>query len=177
MPDWLLICYHVPNQPSALRVATWRALKQRGAILLGPGTYALPDIPTHRKALEALTERIVEGGGTAISFSAAALADPDRRALELKSEAARHDDYRQVVRSTANLIDHIEREESEHDYRFVEVEALEEELAKVRRQLAHVIERDTTNVPSREEAVVAVRAAETRLQRYMDNAYREENAE
>ena len=177
MTDWLLICYHVPNQPSALRVATWRALKQRGAILLGPGTYALPETEAHRKGLETLTERIVAGGGTAIAFAAAALSEADRRALELKSEAARHDDYRQVVRSTNNLIDHIEREESEHDYRFVEVEALDEELAKVRRQLEHVIERDTTGVPSREEAVAAVRAAEARLQRYMDNAYREENTE
>ena len=37
--EWLLLSYSVPAQPSALRVATWRALKQAGAVLLGPGLY------------------------------------------------------------------------------------------------------------------------------------------
>lgn len=146
-------------------------------MLLGAGTYALPDAPAHRAALQHLAKRIVEGGGTAIAFAAATLADGDRRALELKTEAARHDDYRQVVRSARNLLDHIEREESEHDYRFAEVETLDEEIAKVRRQLALVTERDAAGIPARGDADAAVRAAEERLQRYMDNAYREENTE
>src|SRR5207253_290966 len=96
--DWLLISYHVPNQPSALRVAAWRALKQQGAVLLGPGLYALPDTRPHQAALSDLTERIVDGGGTAISFAAAALTDDDARALQLKFEAARHDEYQQVIK-------------------------------------------------------------------------------
>lgn len=177
MSGWLLICYHVPTQPSALRVSSWRALKELGAILLGPGTYALPDTPSFREALEQLTERIVEGGGAAIAFTAAALTDDDRRAIELKSEAARHDEYRQVVKSARKFYAHVEQEERDRDYRFAEVESLDEELNKVRRQLQLVIERDLNVLSQQQEAIEAVHDGETRLQQYLDNAYQEENAE
>jgi Protein ChrB, N-terminal len=179
MSDWLIISYRVPNQPSALRVATWRALKQRGAVLLGPGLYALPDTETHRQALADLSARISDGGGAAIALTAAALTADDARALELKLGAARHDEYRQVVKSAQKLIDHIGREEESRDYRFAEVESLEEELDKVRRQLQRVLERDAADeLPTqRAEAAAALSAAEDRLHQYLDRAYREENHE
>src|SRR6185436_1018418 len=109
MSEWLLISYRVPNQPSALRVATWRALKQRGAVLLGPGLYALMDSESHRAAINDLSARIASGGGAAIALSAAGLTPEDERSLELKFGAARHDEYTQVVKSARNLIAHIER--------------------------------------------------------------------
>jgi hypothetical protein len=175
VPDWLLISYSVPNQPSALRVATWRALKQRGAVLLGPGLYALSDSEPHRAALTDLSARIASGGGVAIAVRAVALTADDERSLHLKFEAARHDEYMHVVKSARNLVAHIEREEGSHDYRFSEVESLDEELNKVRRQLDLVTERDPGEHPARAEALTALHAAESRLQQYLDNAYREEN--
>jgi hypothetical protein len=175
MPGWLLISYHVPTNPSALRVATWRALKQRGAVTLGAGLYALPATPEHEAALLQLSNRIAEGGGTAISLSAAALTDADERALQLRFQAARRDEYLQVLKSARKLVDHIGREEESHDYRFAEVESLEEELNKVRRQFERVVERDSCDSPVRGEAQAALTVAEERLQLYMDNAYREEN--
>ena len=175
--EWLLICYQVPNQPSALRVATWRALKKSGAVLLGPGSYALPDVPTNRAALEQLAERISSGGGSAITFTAAAMTAEDARAIELKAEDARREEYLQVIKSARKFFAHVEQEERDRDYRFAEVESLDEELGKVRRQLHLVIERDSFLLPEREEALSGVRLAEDRLQQYLDNAYREENAE
>ncbi|HEY5476948.1 MAG TPA: Chromate resistance protein ChrB [Tepidiformaceae bacterium] len=177
MSDWLLISYHVPTNPSALRVATWRALKQRGAVTLGDGLYALPATPGHREALLQIADRIADGGGTAISLNASALTAADERALQHRFEAARRDEYLQVQKSARKLVDHIGREEQSHDYRFAEVESLEEELNKVRRQFERVVERDSGDPPVREEARAAVTAAEERLQLYLDNAYREENRE
>jgi hypothetical protein len=175
--EWLLLSYRVPNQPSALRVASWRALKHRGAVLLGPGLYALPDTAGHRESIAELSARIVDGGGTAIALSASAMTPDDRRTLDLKFEAARHDEYRQVVKSAQKLFDHIGREEASRDYRFAEVESLEQELQKVRRQLALVIDRDLQGLPMRADAESALAAAEARLQQYLDNAYQEENHE
>ena len=175
--EWLLICYQVPSQPSALRVATWRALKKSGAVLLGPGSYALPDIPTHRTALEQLAERITNGGGSAITFKAAAMTAEDARAIELKAETARREEYLQVIKSARKFCAHVDQEDRDHDYRFAEVESLEEELNKVRRQLARVRERDARSVSIAQEAAEAVAAAEVRLQQYLDHAYQEENQE
>lgn len=174
---WLLLSYRVPNQPSALRVATWRALKHVGAVLLSPGLYALPDAPQNQDLLGDLSARIVSGGGVAITLSAEALTGEDQRSLELKFEAARHDEYRQVIKSARKLYAHVEQEERDHDYRFAEVESLEEELNKVRRQLALVRERDSLGLTIAHEADEDVALAEARLQQYLDKAYQEENRE
>lgn len=174
---WLLLSYRVPAQPSALRVATWRALKQAGAVLLGPGLYALPDGLEHQALLTEITSRIAAGGGTAITLAANGLTEDDERALAMKFEGARHDDYRQVIKSARKFIAHVDQEDRSHDYRFAEVESLEEELNKVRRQLALVRDRDTLRMPLGDEATESVTAAEARLQQYLDHAYQEENIE
>jgi hypothetical protein len=96
MSDWLLISYHVPAQPSALRVATWRALKQLGAVQLGAGLYALPNSPEFVDGLKQLGERIAEGGGSAVKFAAATLTKADERAVQNLFTGARTDEFRQV---------------------------------------------------------------------------------
>jgi hypothetical protein len=177
MADWLLISYHVPTHPSALRVATWRALKQLGAVSLSDGLYALPATDPYRTALLQLGSKISEGGGVSISFHAKALTQDDEHALQEKFEAARHDEYRQVAKSAAKLVDHIDREEESGDYRLAEVDSLEEELNKVRRQLERAVARDAVGLAIREDAESALAKAELRLQEYVDHAYRQENSE
>ncbi len=171
---WLLVSYHVPTHPSALRVATWRALKQHGAVPLGYGLYALPATDANREALSSVVARITDGGGEAIAFRATALTAVDAGALRAKFEAARLDEYAQVVKSARKLVAHIGREEDEGDFRYAEVESLEEELNKVRRQLALVANRGGGDLPAHAEARAAVTDAEERLQAYLDRAYRED---
>ena len=57
------------------------------------------------------------------------------------------------------------------------MESLDEEVNKVRRQLALVRERDPLSLPIQSEAHDAVEAAAQRLQQYLDRAYQEENRE
>lgn len=177
MSDWLLISYRVPTNPSALRVATWRTLKQLGAVSLSDGLYALPATDQYRTALLHLAFKISEGGGASISFRAAALTEEDEYALHEKFEAARNDEYRQVAKSAGKLVDHINREEESGDYRLAEVDSLEEELNKVRRQLERAVARDAVGLAIREDAESALSKAELRLQEYVDHAYRQENHE
>ncbi|MEI6666196.1 MAG: Chromate resistance protein ChrB, partial [Chloroflexota bacterium] len=115
--------------------------------------------------------------GTAITLAANGLTEDDERALAMKFEGARHDDYRQVIKSARKFIAHVDQEDRSHDYRFAEVESLEEELNKVRRQLTLVRDRDTLRMPLGDEAIESVTAAEARLQQYLDHAYQEENIE
>ena len=177
MTDWLLISYHVPTNPSALRVATWRALKQLGAVSLGDGLYALPASDQHQADLLQLSSKINEGGGVSISFNASTLTPEDEHAIQEKFEAARHDEYRQVAKSAAKLVDHIDREEETSDYRLAEVDSLEEELNKVRRQFDRATARDTSSIASRKDAESSLTRAEQRLQEYIDHAYQQETQE
>ncbi|MEZ4503294.1 MAG: Chromate resistance protein ChrB [Dehalococcoidia bacterium] len=169
--QWLLFSYRVPSQPSALRVAVWRELRQHGAVGIGSGLYALPERAEYVELLERLTERVTQGGGLAVSFRAAALTEVDRATVDDAFGAARHEEYLQVIKSARKLAAHIAQEDDDGDYRFAEVESLEEELDKVRRQLARVVRRDLGGVAARSEAEAAVEAAAARLERYLENAY------
>ena len=70
MPTWLLLHYKLPNQPSALRVYTWRKLKRLGALLLHEAVWVLPDLPRTAEQVQWLTAEIQEMGGEAYSWRA-----------------------------------------------------------------------------------------------------------
>jgi hypothetical protein len=173
--NWLMVSYHVPNEPSAVRVATWRALKQVGAVKLGDGLYFLPNTDACTTALEELRARIESGGGSALTIVARGLSDSDEANLRDLFLAARSDEFRQVSRSSTRLVEHIAREEATDDYRLAEVDALEEELEKVRRQFQRASDRDYLGAPERDEAASAVSEAAERMRRYLDEAFRKEN--
>lgn len=170
-----MVSYHVPNEPSAVRVATWRALKHVGAVKLGDGLYFLPNTDACTASLEELRGRIEIGGGSALTIVARGLSDADEANLQELFAAARADEFHQVFKSSARLVEHIAREEATDDYRLAEVDALEEELEKVRRQFQRASDRDHLGAAGREEAANAVSEAAQRMRRYLDEAFRKEN--
>lgn len=171
MSRWLLICYRTPTEPSALRVATWRTLKQVGAVAVGGGVYAAPDTPEMRDSLQQLSARICGGGGQAFLISGDILDPAHEQRLSAESEALRAEEYAQVAKSARHFVDHVDRESATEDFRFAEVESLEEELEKVRRQLRRVVSRDHFESPAREEAQAAIVEAERRLLTYVEQAF------
>lgn len=175
MPQWLLISYHVPTEPSAVRVATWRSVKQLGAVKLGDGLYCLPNTPTCSESVAALQERIRSGGGDALALVATGLSSADESSLAAAFLAARADEFAQVERWARRLVEHIGREEATDDYRFAEVDTLEEEMEKLRRQFQRVAERDYLGSPARQDAATALSDAARRLSSYVDEAFRKEN--
>lgn len=168
--QWLVFCFTLPAEPSALRVATWRSLKQLGAVALGTGVYTLPDRTELREVLGQLAQRVNAGGGSAFLLCARGLCEQDEAMLAQRVAGSRADDYAQVMKSARRFGEHVDRETSTQDFRFAEVESLEEELEKVRRQLQRVMDRDYFENPAKEEAQAAVLAAESALKAYVELA-------
>jgi hypothetical protein len=153
-------------------VAAWRTLRQVGALAVAGGAYVVPDTKPLRVLLDKLVKRIVAGGGTAFLLSGEFLDEEEEARVRTESERMRSDEYAQVVKSARHFAEHIERESSSEDYRFAEMESLEQELEKVRRQLELVAARDYFANPLREEAQAAVVAGDQSLRCYVDEAYR-----
>jgi hypothetical protein len=130
----------------------WRDLRQHGAVGVGSGLYALPDLTEYVALLERLTDKISKGGGSAVSFRASALTDADRDAIAEAFGAARHEEYQQVIKSARKLAAHIAQEDDD--------------------QLARVVRRDFAGASGRDDAEAAVSAAAERLLLYVENAYR-----
>jgi hypothetical protein len=167
---WLVICFTVPAEPSALRVATWRGLKQVGAVALGTGVYTLPDREPLRDVLVQLAARIRVGGGTAFVLCAHGVSENDEQMLLQRVAGSRAEDYAQVTKSALRFVEHVARETTSQDFRFAEVESLEEEMEKVRRQFQRVVDRDYFENAAREDAQGAVLAAQRALSDYIELA-------
>jgi hypothetical protein len=146
-------------------------LKHLGALPLGAGVYALPRRPALERELRTLCSKVLEGGGDAFLLRAVPLTAEDGERMALRAEAHRGEEYAQVAKSARHFIEHVEREEATHDYRFAEVESLEEELEKVRRQFDRVVQRDFFRTEARRLAEGAVSEATARFDRYVHTAY------
>src|SRR5215470_12164372 len=70
---WVLLCYRVPREPSAPRIAIWRKLKRLGVGQLGDGLVGLPADARTREQLEWVAEEVAEAardtGGAARAAS------------------------------------------------------------------------------------------------------------
>jgi hypothetical protein len=61
---WILLCYTLPRDPSAPRVALWRKLKKVGAVLLHDAIWVLPATPALHEHVRWLASEIPEVGGS-----------------------------------------------------------------------------------------------------------------
>lgn len=94
----MFLAYRLPREPSAPRLALWRALRRLGAHLVSDGLVVLPHSPRNLEHLEWLAASIVEGSGEASVW----LAEPtSRRTHDAYADAMRAEvgeEYRAVMR-------------------------------------------------------------------------------
>jgi hypothetical protein len=62
---WAFLAYRLPREPSAPRLALWRALRRLGAHQVSDGLIALPHSARNLEHLEWLAAGILEANGTA----------------------------------------------------------------------------------------------------------------
>jgi hypothetical protein len=139
--QWLLLVYRVPSEPSRLRATVWRRLKSHGAIYLQNSVAALPASASAERALRALRAEIGELGGTASLLRAEALAGGT--GIVAAYNAARDDEYEEIVDKCRDFLAEIEHETAARHFSYAELEENEEDLAKLRRWLDKVGKRDT----------------------------------
>lgn len=96
--EWVFLMHRLQREPSAPRIALWRALRRLGAVLLGDGLVALPASARTVEHFDWLAAGIEEQGGSASVW----LAQPSaRRVGEQLADQARDSidaEYRAVMR-------------------------------------------------------------------------------
>jgi hypothetical protein len=98
---WVLLCYRVPREPSAPRIAIWRKLKRLGVAQLGDGLVALPADARTREQLEWVAEEVTEAGGSAGVWLARPASVAQERGLAAAMAAARAAEYAAVAARAA----------------------------------------------------------------------------
>jgi hypothetical protein len=142
---WVLLCYRVPREPSAPRIAIWRKLKRLGVAQVGDGLAGLPADARTREQLEWIAEEVTEAGGSAGVWLARPATAAQERELAAAMAAARTAEYEAVTAQAA-----IACEGSE--------QARAAALRRLRAELRRITRRDYFPPPAREQARAAVEA-------------------
>ena len=142
---WVLLCYRVPREPSAPRIAIWRKLKRLGAGQLGDGLVGLPADARTREQLEWIAEEVTEAGGSAGVWLARPASVAQERELAAAMAAARAAEYEAVAAQAAAARDAGEA-------------ARAAALRRLRGELRRITRRDYFPPAAREQARAAVEA-------------------
>lgn len=140
---WVLLAYQMPREPSTPRVTVWRKLRRLGVAQLMDGLVALPLSARNRERLEWLAEEIREARGEAAIWIATPGSIDQERSLVSGFQEAVAREYGQIA-------------EAAQGAEQAEPVARRRSLARLRRELQAVRERDYFPTHARERAVGAV---------------------
>jgi hypothetical protein len=171
-PQWLLLVYKVPSEPTRLRAAVWRRLKGLGAIYLQNSAAALPATTAAERALRKLRHEILEMGGTAFLMSCAVLGG--EREIHAAYQAARDDEYEEIVDRCLDFLAGIDKEYAAQHFTYAELEENEVDLVKLVRWLDTVRSRDLFHAPGRQAAEDEIKRCEKALEDYAARVFAEE---
>jgi hypothetical protein len=171
--QWLVLVYKVPSEPTRLRATVWRRLKGMGAVYLQNSVAALPASAAAERSLRKLRHEIVGMEGTAVLLSAGALVgEPE---LTAKFNAARNDEYEEIVDRCEDFRAQLAKEYAAEHFTFAELEENEVDLSKLRNWLASVVARDVLGGTGRHQAESALEECAAALQDYANRVFAEEN--
>jgi hypothetical protein len=152
----LLLIHQLPAQPAYFRVKIWRRLQAMGAVAMKGSVYALPLNDQTQEDLRWLVQEILAGGGEATLCEARfidGLSDQQVRAL---FDAARDADYDVIAREAGALADELAAQPDKRADG-------QRHLARLRRQLAQIVEIDFFGANGRQAADAALVGLEAGL--------------
>lgn len=154
--SWLLLIYRIPTEHASARSTVWREVKRLGALSLQHAVFLLPLSESNRTAYERLSQRIEAYGGeaTVLETTSPTLQWHDRTIRQFN--AAREEEYDEVVDETERFCEEIERERRKGKFTFAELEDEESNLDRLRKYLAQVEARDAFGTPGRSRAATEV---------------------
>ena len=97
------MAYRLPREPSAPRLALWRALRRLGALQVSDGLVALPHTARNLEHLEWLAAGIGESGGTASVWLAQPTSGSTHEAFADALRQAVDEEYHRVLRDSEEV--------------------------------------------------------------------------
>jgi hypothetical protein len=169
--DWLLITVSTPpGGTSTLRVYAWRKLRSLGAHYLQQSVCLLPATPkTTRAAARLVTRLRAEGGhGEMLRTN---LTDAKQEAAVIDAiQHERTDEYNELVESTRQFHEELQRERRRGRATYTELEESDVDLARYQKWLAAIRARDYFDAPGGQEAAAAVASCEEALAEFESEA-------
>jgi hypothetical protein len=143
--EWVLLAYRIPREPSTPRITVWRKLRRLGVAQIVDGLVALPHDARTKEQLEWIGDEILETGGEATIWTARLGSVRQERELAERMADAVANEYRSVANAAAEAAS-------------AGLTARRRTLARLRRELRRIAQRDYFPPSEREAARAAVGA-------------------
>ena len=146
---WLLVVVRLPAEPSRHRVAVWRELRKVGALSLGQGVWASPDLPFFDDCVQRATTLAQRAGGEVTALRATGRAEVDAAGLKRLYNEARAADWAEFLADCAKFEAEVAKEIRIHKFTLAELEEEEQSLERLRRWHRDLALRDVFGTPER----------------------------
>jgi hypothetical protein len=172
---WLVLIYRVPSEPTRLRAAVWRRLKNLGAVYVQNSAAAAPRTSHSERMLRALRNEIVESmaGKAYLISTSSIIGESDLTDLY---NAARDDEYEEILDKCEDFHKGIAKEFDEKHFTYGELEENEEDLSKLKRWYEKVDTRDVLGASRASEVREALEGCAQTLENFAARVYEADSA-
>ncbi|WP_415853748.1 Chromate resistance protein ChrB [Sinomonas sp. G460-2] len=172
---WLILVYRVPSEPTRLRAAVWRRLRNLGAIYMQNSAAAVPRTAQSERAMRTLRNEIVESmAGKAFLVNSTSIIG-ENELVDMFNEA-RNDEYEEILDKCRDFHAGVEKEVKEEHFTYGELEENEEDLGKLRGWYEKVKARDVLGAPLAGKVAEALEECTTTLEEFAARVYEADNA-
>lgn len=167
----MVLVVRVPAAPSRHRVAVWRELRRIGALSLGQGTWAVPDVPGVTDGVLRVKDLAERGDGEIIVLSATGRSDGDTDRLTQLFTDEREAEWSEFLAECAKYEAEIDKEIATCKFTQPELGEEEQSMDRLRRWHRELRTRDVFGAPSASEADQRLKHCGERLADYTDHVF------
>ncbi|MFE4703501.1 Chromate resistance protein ChrB [Streptomyces sp. NPDC056738] len=149
---WLVLVIKLPAEPSRHRVAVWRELRRIGALSLGQGIWAVPEVPVFADGVARALELTEQAGSQAVTLNASGRGPEDAARFQALFTAARSEDWTEFLADCGKFEDELAKEIRIAKFTLAELEEEEQSLERLRRWHRDLTARDVFGAPEAAEA-------------------------
>jgi hypothetical protein len=174
--EWLLIIYKVPSEPASKRVTIWRDLKRTGAVYLQQCVCILPRITMVAEEVERIRSKIEDSGGEYMCLDIPKLRPEDEQRIINAFLDARNKEYQEIIEECeTKFVKEIEFERFRQNYTFEETEEISQDLEKIRRWFARIVERDWFGADRKAATETWIETCQGLLDAFEQDVYERDN--
>jgi len=167
----VVLVVRVPAAPSRHRVAVWRELRRIGALPLGQGTWAVPDVPGFADGITRVIELAERGEGEVVVLEATGRGETDTARLMALFTAERQAEWGEFLADCGKFDAEIDKEIDKGKFTLAELEEEEQSLDRLRRWQRDLKARDVFGAPAAVEAEQRLKHCTERLADYTERVF------
>jgi len=168
---WIVLVVRLPAEPSRHRVAVWRELRRIGALSLGQGIWAVPDVPAFTDGIQRAIELAGRGEGEVVQLDANGRSEADAERLAALFTEARQAEWEEFVAECGKFDAEIDKELAKKKLTLAELEEEEQSLERLRRWYRELKTRDVFVSPQAAQAEQQLKHCVERLEEYTEQVF------